>query len=710
MKLKSLGPTAEPVSEYDGLHELHTIIQNLHNTEVNLVAGKTRANFEAWKELTSDANILSWVAGVNIDFNAVIQQNNLPRPIVFNQTDSLLIDSEIQKMLEKKVIERCANSEGQFISNIFLRHKRDGSIRIILNLKELNLDVEYHHFKMETLQHAILSMTPGCFMASVDLKQAYYAIPVSQSDRKYLRFFWKGRLFQFTCLPNGLAEAPRKFTKILKVLFATLRASGHDNSAYVDDSCLLGTSFDSCVRNVIDTVLLMDKLGFTVHPNKSCFVPTQILVYLGFILNSIAMTVKLTDEKADKITQKCLALLRKEHCTIRECATVLGSLVAAEPGVEMAPIHYKRTEHEKIRFLKLAEGDYEAKMPITPYIRQDLSWWTENAKSAIRRINHDSPSIILESDSSNFAWGGVYMKKVTGGPWIGEELEWHINVKELKAAFFTLKAFCAQQTQVHVRLMVDNMSTVAYINNKGGKKPFLNSIAREMWMWAADRDLWLSAAHIPGVENTQADRASRKKYDTDTEWMLHREVFSKLNESLGPFQVDLFASRTNTQCARFFAWQPDPDAMGIDALAHIWPDAKLYAFPPFSILGRVLQQITLQRVEVLLVAPMWTSQPWFGRMLQMCAGPPLILPKRQDLVVLPQSPQRVHQLINKLHLMACPLSGNISVAQAYQKTLPKSSSPHGGAVHSNSTGRIGPNGSHFVVGGRSLHCKFLCRY
>ena len=194
-------------------------------------------------------------------------------------------------------------------------------------------------------------------MASVDLKDAYYSIPVCFEDRKYLRFLWRGALYQFTCLPNGLAEAPRKFTKILKVPFTLLRSQGHGNSAYIDDSCLLGFTYENCIQNITDTVTLFDKLGFTIHPDKSCFVPTQILTYLGFILNSKEMLVSLTAEKADKLVALCTQLLNRPSAKIRECAVVLGTLVAAEPGVEYAPIHYKRFEQEKVRALQQCGGD-----------------------------------------------------------------------------------------------------------------------------------------------------------------------------------------------------------------------------------------------------------------------------------------------------------------------------------------------------------------
>ena len=135
-------------------------------------------------------------------------------------------------------------------------------------------------------------------------------------DRKYLRFYWQGQL---TCLPNGLAEAPRKFMKILKAPFSFLRTRRHSNLAYIDDSCLIGTSFGSCTENVLNTMSLLDNLGFTIHPEKSVCVSTQILTYLGFVLNSLNMAISLTQDKANKIIQQCLALINRDMFNMGMC-------------------------------------------------------------------------------------------------------------------------------------------------------------------------------------------------------------------------------------------------------------------------------------------------------------------------------------------------------------------------------------------------------
>lgn len=90
-------------------------------------------------------------------------------------------------------------------------------------------------------------MRPNCFIASVDLKDAYYCVPIAPSHQKYLKFEWDRRLYQFPCFPNGLAFCPRKFTKLMKLVYAILRQLVHVNSLYIDDSYLQGGDHHECL-------------------------------------------------------------------------------------------------------------------------------------------------------------------------------------------------------------------------------------------------------------------------------------------------------------------------------------------------------------------------------------------------------------------------------------------------------------------------------
>ena len=138
--------------------------------------------------------------GATIDFIANPAQLFVPNQYKFNPLEIKVIDEQIACFLERGIIEKATHSNGEYISNILIRPKKDGSYRLILNLQQLNESVEYHHFKMENLRNAITLMTPNCFMASIDLKDAYYLVSVNINHRKYSRFIWKHQLFHFTCL------------------------------------------------------------------------------------------------------------------------------------------------------------------------------------------------------------------------------------------------------------------------------------------------------------------------------------------------------------------------------------------------------------------------------------------------------------------------------------------------------------------------------
>ena len=97
---------------------------------------------------------------------------------------------------------------------------------------------------------AVKMMKPGCFMASIDLKDAYYTVPIFHAHQKYLKFIFNGTLYQYTCMANRLSCAPRVFTKLLKPVYATLHNLGYLSLGYIDDSYLQGDTSSECLENV----------------------------------------------------------------------------------------------------------------------------------------------------------------------------------------------------------------------------------------------------------------------------------------------------------------------------------------------------------------------------------------------------------------------------------------------------------------------------
>ena len=116
----------------------------------------------------------------NIEFYQIPVQVKLPFLAKWYPEEAEFIDSEILSLLEKGVIQQSKHKQGEFISSVFLRPKKDGSYRMILYLKSMNRYEVYHHFKMDTIWTAVTMMTPGCFMHPIDLKDAYYSVSISK--------------------------------------------------------------------------------------------------------------------------------------------------------------------------------------------------------------------------------------------------------------------------------------------------------------------------------------------------------------------------------------------------------------------------------------------------------------------------------------------------------------------------------------------------
>ena len=143
------------------------------------VAGRLKMFSDKCSTLSSDPEIHDIINGVHIDFCEPPQENQ-QRQHNFSKSEEKVIDKEILNLLKKNVIEKIEHCENEYISNIFLTKKKDGSNRPIINLKGLNTFVTQKHFKMESLQSIKHLIHKNCFFISVDLKDAYFTIPVAR--------------------------------------------------------------------------------------------------------------------------------------------------------------------------------------------------------------------------------------------------------------------------------------------------------------------------------------------------------------------------------------------------------------------------------------------------------------------------------------------------------------------------------------------------
>ena len=127
-----------------------TIKQNTELVET-FTGGRLKQFTDQWHQLISEPHILNTVKhGYKIQFCTTLFQPRVPSETRFSDQEAKIMTAELTKLLDKKVIVPSDHEPGEYISRVFLRENRDGSRRMILNLKSFNNSLEGQHFKMET--------------------------------------------------------------------------------------------------------------------------------------------------------------------------------------------------------------------------------------------------------------------------------------------------------------------------------------------------------------------------------------------------------------------------------------------------------------------------------------------------------------------------------------------------------------------------------
>lgn len=115
--------------------------------------------------------ILDMVNHWHIQFtdNLTTYQKKAPFQTSFNEQVTEVIDNEMEKLLKQDVIKEVKDKTHIFVTTIFIRSKKDGEFRMILNLKKLNQYIPYKHFKMDTFESALFLIKKNSCMASIGL-------------------------------------------------------------------------------------------------------------------------------------------------------------------------------------------------------------------------------------------------------------------------------------------------------------------------------------------------------------------------------------------------------------------------------------------------------------------------------------------------------------------------------------------------------------
>lgn len=209
---------------------------------------------------------------------------------------------------------------------------------------------------MESIYTTRDLLTPGVFMVSLDLRDTYLHVLIRKESRQFLRFAMKKAFktlyFQFNALPFGLASAPHIFTKILSEAPWILRSEGIHIIPYLDDLLIVADSADEVKQNLSRTIRHLQQLGWLVNQETSQLVPTQSIVFLGYLIDSTTSKIFLTKEKVAKIVAEVSSLC---VCTETSIQGIIRGFDGQQPSQESSG-HNSILKHFRRSFLSGMQG------------------------------------------------------------------------------------------------------------------------------------------------------------------------------------------------------------------------------------------------------------------------------------------------------------------------------------------------------------------
>ena len=232
-----------------------------------------------WEDISASPTVINWLKnGINIPFKST------PFPFEysnrhFSKSEQTFLQAEIARLSKTGVIKR--DDSLQFISPINCVPKKNNKFRLVADLRHINSNICAKNFKYDNISSITETIQSKDKLVTIDIKDGFYHIPVSEQSQQYLGFSFEGQKYKWCRLPFGCSVSPYFFCKTLKPIITFLRLKGIRVSVYVDDFILAAT--ETCIEeHKIDLLETLQKLGITVNFEKSSLEPTTSKEYIGY--------------------------------------------------------------------------------------------------------------------------------------------------------------------------------------------------------------------------------------------------------------------------------------------------------------------------------------------------------------------------------------------------------------------------------------------
>lgn len=441
------------------------------------------------------------------------------------------------------------------LTAIYGKQEKD-SVRIITDFSKpqglaLNDFTDNMHFSMLSHEDAFALLTPGSYMAKLDIRKAYRTVGVRPSQWHLLSFAWtdhaSGRTTYYidTRLPFGHAKAPEAFCRLAAAVRAIMAARGFSAIInYVDDFFVVDGTEAACQAAADALAADLISLGFEQNLPKYC-PPATSQIFLGLQYNTAAkgpapITITVPEDKLLRAEQLAATLAAQPMLTVTQLQSAVGYYNHISYVIWSARAFLRRLLHA----LTTAQAAHQRWVRVTTSLKLDLLWWQRFA----RKFN--GTAIILQeprlhrgffsSDASDLGFGGflsglhfshawessaipaavatlptaVRASAVKFWPLPGTPQRADVAYREMFALLWAYWLWgpthlANRDAPVAVTVHCDNNVVLAEVNNFGSRNIFRMALIRALYSHAAQHNIRPGVIRISSEANVLADAASR---------------------------------------------------------------------------------------------------------------------------------------------------------------------------------------------------------
>lgn len=545
-----------------------------------------------------------------------------------------------------------------------------GKPRLCHDERFLNLWMKDMPFRLDSLIDVPRYMEIGHYQTKLDDKSGYDHVLLSQESRSLVGFQWGGWWFVNNVLPFGWKISPYIYQTLGLAATQKIRDHGVPCCQYIDDRHLgqlrrpqASTGDHSQPHDNVQlardalyiAVNLLTSLGYFLNVSKSCFVPTQSLIYLGMRCDSSVGAFFLPLSKKEKFAVLREDILRRKAIPLVLLQKLVGKCISftlAVPGAKL----FTNEMNMAIAQASKRKGFIKIVGPL----RAEIEYWRflDSWNGSMKWLDERHCTIQVASDSSGYKWGGVLFQSdrnstvEVGDFWKAEELLQPIHVKEMYALCRCLLTLKARLQGKRVDAKVDNKALVDCWNRQHSRTQSVLLALKELFWITVDLNISLHV-HLVASKENPADAPSRSWSFWDC--MLSRACWMKVQRLLGGaggHTIDLLSLDSNVQgdfqghALPHFAPVPTPACLGVNVFAQCITYApgsvfeSCYAFPPLPLVGAVLRFLKQEKARCTLVVPdVSPKRYWWPILVSECAKQVCLACRGDSDVLLCPSPQ-----------------------------------------------------------------------